>query len=113
MILGMSVAAFTILHVIISLIGIATGLLVLIAMGGGRYLQGMTTTFLLSTVLTSVTGFFFHSASFGPPHEPSGLAPAHALRAEEQQGPAGGLAPHIPHRGTDRGGRPLGAARLR
>ncbi len=68
MILGMSTAAFTTLHVIISLIGIASGLLVLIAMGGGRYLQGMTTTFLLTTVLTSVTGFFFHSASFGPPH---------------------------------------------
>ena len=68
MILGMSTAAFTTLHVIISLIGIASGLLVLIAMGGGRYLQGMTSTFLLTTVLTSVTGFFFHSASFGPPH---------------------------------------------
>ena len=68
MILGMSTAAFTTLHVIISLIGIASGLLVLVAMGGGRYLQGMTGTFLLTTVLTSVTGFFFHSASFGPPH---------------------------------------------
>jgi hypothetical protein len=68
MILGMSAAAFTTLHVIISLIGIASGLPVLIAMGGGRYLRGMTSTFLLTTVLTSVTGFFFHSASFGPPH---------------------------------------------
>jgi hypothetical protein len=68
MILGMSTAAFTTLHVIISLIGIVTGLLVLTAMSAGRYLQGMTTTFLLSTVLTSVTGFFFHSTSFGPPH---------------------------------------------
>jgi uncharacterized membrane protein len=68
MILGMSTAAFTTLHVIISLIGIASGLLVLIAMGGGRYPQGLTATFLLTTVLTSVTGFFFHSASFGPPH---------------------------------------------
>jgi hypothetical protein len=66
MILGMSTAAFTTLHVIISLIGIVTGVLVLIAMSSGRYLQGMTTTFLLTTVLTSVTGFFFHSASFGP-----------------------------------------------
>jgi hypothetical protein len=68
MILGMSTAAFTTLHVIISLIGIVAGLLMLFAMSGGRYLQGMTTTFLLTTVLTSVTGFFFHSASFGPPH---------------------------------------------
>jgi hypothetical protein len=68
MILGMSTSAFTTLHVIISLIGIATGLLVLIAMGNGRYPGGLTGLFLLTTVLTSVTGFFFHSASFGPPH---------------------------------------------
>lgn len=68
MILGMSLAAFTTLHVIISLIGIASGLLMLIAMGGGRYLQALTGTFLLTTVLTSVMGFLFHSASFGPPH---------------------------------------------
>jgi hypothetical protein len=67
MILGMTTAAFTTLHVIISLIGIAAGLLVLTAMSAGRYQPGMTTTFLLATVLTSVTGFFFHSASFGPP----------------------------------------------
>ncbi len=68
MILGMSTAAFTTLHVIISLIGIATGLPVLVAMGSGRQPRGMTSIFLLTTVLTSVTGFFFHSASFGPPH---------------------------------------------
>ncbi len=68
MILGMSTAAFTTLHVIISLIGIGSGLIVLIAIARGRYLQGLTASFLLSTVLTSVTGFFFHSASFGPPH---------------------------------------------
>ncbi len=68
MILGMSTAAFTTLHVIISLIGIATGLLVLIAMSRGQYLQGLTTTFLVTTILTSVTGFFFHSAAIGPPH---------------------------------------------
>jgi uncharacterized membrane protein len=68
MILGMSTAAFTMLHVVISLVGIITGLVALLAMSGGRYLKGMTSTFLITTVLTSVTGFFFHSASFGPPH---------------------------------------------
>jgi hypothetical protein len=68
MILGMSIAAFTTLHVIISLIGIVTGLVVLAAMSRGQYLRGLTTTFLVTTILTSVTGFFFHSASFGPPH---------------------------------------------
>jgi hypothetical protein len=68
MILGMSVPTFTLLHVIISLIGIATGIVVVLGMSTGRKLPGWTAVFLLTTVLTSVTGFFFHSAKFGPPH---------------------------------------------
>src|ERR1700755_3256550 len=68
MILGMSTAAFTTLHVIISLIGIAAGLIVALAMCNGRRLPGWTGLFLTTTVLTSVTGFLFHSAAFGPPH---------------------------------------------
>jgi hypothetical protein len=35
---------------------------------GAKRLDGWTALFLATTVLTSVTGFFFHSASFGPPH---------------------------------------------
>ena len=66
MIIGMSVHAFTILHTIISLVGIFSGLIVLIALLGGRT-SAQTGLFLVSTVLTSVTGFMFHSASFGPP----------------------------------------------
>ena len=66
MIIGMSVHAFTILHTVISLVGIFSGLIVLVAMLGGRS-SAQTGLFLLSTVLTSVTGFMFHSASFGPP----------------------------------------------
>jgi hypothetical protein len=38
MILGMSIAAFTTLHVVISLIGIATGFIVAFGMIGGRRL---------------------------------------------------------------------------
>src|SRR6266436_1340212 len=68
MILGLSTSTFTLLHVIISLIGIASGIVVLIAMFSSKKVQGWTALFLLTTVLTSVTGFFFHSASFGPPH---------------------------------------------
>jgi hypothetical protein len=67
MIIGMSVHAFTVLHTVISLIGIFTGLIVLFGMLGGRALHGWTGLFLLTTVLTSVTAFMFHSASFGPP----------------------------------------------
>jgi hypothetical protein len=66
MIIGMSVHAFTVLHTIISLIGIVSGLIWLVALLGGRD-SAWTSLFLLTTVLTSVTGFMFHSTSFGPP----------------------------------------------
>jgi hypothetical protein len=68
MILGMSVGAFTTLHVIISLVAIAAGLIVLFAMIGNRRMDGLTAFFLATTILTSVTGFFFHSKAIGPPH---------------------------------------------
>jgi hypothetical protein len=59
MVFGMSLATFTLIHVIISLIGIGSGLIVLFGMFGGKRLDGMTALFLVSTVLTSVTGFGF------------------------------------------------------
>jgi len=68
MILGMSIATFTQLHVILSLIGIAAGLVVLIGMLMARRLDGWTALFLATTVVTNVTGFLFHSARFGAPH---------------------------------------------
>lgn len=68
MILGMSVATFTLVHVIISLIGIATGIIVMFGMWAAKRMPGMTALFLITTVLTSVTGFFFHSKAIGPPH---------------------------------------------
>src|SRR5579862_7934332 len=68
MILGMSTAAFTTLHVIISLIAIASGIVVVLGMCQGDRLPRWTALFLVTTVLTSATGFLFHSASFGPPH---------------------------------------------
>ena len=68
MILGLSVEAFTAIHVIISLVAIAAGLVVLYAMIANRRLDGVTVLFLATTVLTSVTGFFFHSKAIGPPH---------------------------------------------
>jgi hypothetical protein len=68
MILGLSVAAFTKLHVAICLVAILSGLVTLLAMIGSRNLRAGTALFLITTVLTSVTGYFFHSTSFGPPH---------------------------------------------
>jgi hypothetical protein len=68
MILGLSVAAFTQLHVLISLVGIAAGLVFLAGLLAGRWLGLWNQIFLVFTILTSVTGFFFHSKMIGPPH---------------------------------------------
>jgi hypothetical protein len=67
MILGMSTAAFTQFHVLLSLIGIVSGIVVALAMLGSSRVPVLTAIFLLTTVATSATGFLFHFASFGPP----------------------------------------------
>ena len=59
MTLGLSLSAFTTLHVVISLIGIASGLVVLRGMLASQRLPGWTALFLATTILTSVTGFMF------------------------------------------------------
>ena len=59
MVFGISLATYTLVHVIISLVGIVSGLMVLFGMFGGKRLDGMTAIFLVTTVLTSVTGFGF------------------------------------------------------
>ena len=64
MILGMD--WFTLAHVLISLIGIGTGLVLLLALMGGRNPGNWASWFLIFTVLTSVTGFFFHNDHLTP-----------------------------------------------
>lgn len=59
MILGMTTATFTFVHVLISLIAIGTGFIVVIGMVGAKRLDGWTAIFLTTTVLTSVTGFLY------------------------------------------------------
>jgi hypothetical protein len=66
MILGLSVHAFTIMHVIISLVGIATGLVVLAGLLQSQPRPGWTALFLVMTILTSVTGFFFPFSALTP-----------------------------------------------
>jgi hypothetical protein len=66
MILGLSVQNFTIVHVVISLMAIASGIVVLIGMFGSRRLPGWTAFFLLMTTLTSLTGFLFPIRGFTP-----------------------------------------------
>ena len=59
MILGMSTETFTLVHVIISLVGIVSGLVVLFGWLARRQLNAWTAIFLASTVATSATGFLF------------------------------------------------------
>ena len=68
MMLGLSLPAFTLLHVVISLIAIAAGLVVMFGMLGSRALPGLTAIFLLFTILTSVTGFMFPFKELLPSH---------------------------------------------
>jgi hypothetical protein len=64
----MSLATFTLVHVVLSLIGIFAGLIVLFGMLGSRRLEGWTALFLATTVLTSATGFFFPFERLLPSH---------------------------------------------
>ena len=68
MILGMSTSTFTLVHVVLSLVGIFAGLVVVFGMFGSKKLDGWTTLFLATTVLTSVTGFFFPFDKILPSH---------------------------------------------
>ena len=68
MVLGMPLATFTFLHVLISLVGIASGLIVLERFFRNRTLGVSNVVFLVTTILTSVTGFLFPFKAFGPPH---------------------------------------------
>ncbi len=68
MVLGMSLANFTLLHVIISLIAIVTGLIVMFGLLGSKQMPGMTAVFLLTTILTSATGFLFPFTQLLPSH---------------------------------------------
>ena len=52
-------AAFTLFHVALSLIGILSGFIVVYGLIIDRRLNGWTSLFLWTTVLTSVTGYFF------------------------------------------------------
>jgi hypothetical protein len=66
MILGLSLQNFTLLHVIISLIGIVTGFVVVLGMLKGERMGVWTALFLVTTILTTATGFLFPRAAFTP-----------------------------------------------
>src|SRR6516225_8494235 len=66
MILGMPVGAFTVLHVVITLVAIGSGLIVVGGMFASHRLPVTTAIFLFTTILTSVTGFLFPIHGFTP-----------------------------------------------
>ncbi|MGH9538656.1 MAG: hypothetical protein ACRD3H_12065 [Terriglobales bacterium] len=69
MTLGMSLSTFTLVHVAISLVGIVSGFVVLFGLLTAKRLDGFTALFLLTTVLTSVTGFGFPFDHLLPSHK--------------------------------------------
>jgi hypothetical protein len=68
MILGMTTATFTAVHVVLSLIGIVAGLLAVYGLIQGKLWAGWTHLFLLTTVLTSLTGYLFPVEHVLPSH---------------------------------------------
>jgi hypothetical protein len=57
---------YTIIHTLISLVAIFTGLVVLFGLLGGKRLDGWTKWSLVTAVATTVTGFFFPFHGFTP-----------------------------------------------
>lgn len=68
MILGMTLATFTAVHVVLSLVGIGAGLLAFYGLLQSKLWPGSTHLFLLTTVLTSLTGFLFPVQHVMPSH---------------------------------------------
>ncbi len=66
MIPGFSIETLLALHVAVSLIGIASGLVALPALAAGRWLGHWHAVFLVTTAATSITGFLFPFSGITP-----------------------------------------------
>jgi hypothetical protein len=64
----MSLSTLTTVHVVISLIGIVSGIIVMFGLLGSSRMPGLTAIFLLFTILTSATGFLFPFEKLLPSH---------------------------------------------
>jgi hypothetical protein len=64
----MILVAFTIFHVLISLVALASGVVVLYGLLTSNRLDGWTNLYIVTIVATSVTGFFFPVHHFMPSH---------------------------------------------
>lgn len=66
MIAGMTTFTFTLFQVVLGLIGILSGLVVVLEMRSGKKRDGTTALFLITTAATTVTGFMFPYHGFTP-----------------------------------------------
>jgi len=64
----MILSAFTLFHVLLSLVGIGSGFVVVYDLLTSKWSNGWTNLFLTTTVATSVTGYFFPVHHFLPSH---------------------------------------------
>jgi hypothetical protein len=64
----MVLSAFTLFHVVLSLVGIGSGFVVVYGLLASKRFEGLTKLFLTTTVATSVTGFLFPVHQFLPSH---------------------------------------------
>jgi hypothetical protein len=69
MIWGMTTSTFTLAHVLLSVLGIGSGVVVMFGLLTGKQLGGWTGLFLATTVATSVTGFGFPIDHLLPSHK--------------------------------------------
>ena len=60
--------SFTLFHVVISLVAIASGLVVMYGLLTANRMRAMTALFLVTTIATSATGYFFHRDHILPSH---------------------------------------------
>jgi hypothetical protein len=65
---------FTLFHVAISVLGIIAGLVAVGGLIAGARLDGWTAFFLATTIVTSVTGFFFPFTEISPAHMVGGVS---------------------------------------
>jgi len=68
MVLGMSLPAFTAVHVLLSLVGIVAGFIAMRGLVRGILPRGWTWLFLLMALATSITGFMFPVTAIKPSH---------------------------------------------
>ena len=63
-----SITSFTLIHVLLSVVGILSGAVVAGGLAGGRHLERWSILFLVTTIATSATGFGFPFVTFLPSH---------------------------------------------